>query len=82
MPRQNNIIARLGAADELGQLSFRFGDGNPDNRPSTDQLMQPLFASSLPNMGSYDLPLLDQPSLPTSSCFFVRLTTRRFFVPA
>jgi len=40
------------------------------------------YASSLPNMGSYDLPLLDQPSLPTSSCFFVRLTTRRFFVPA
>jgi len=47
MPRQNNIIARLGAADELGQLSFRFGDGNPDNRPSTDQLMQPLFAPNL-----------------------------------
>jgi hypothetical protein len=39
-------------------------------------------ASSLSNMGSDDFPLLGQPWLPTSWCFFVRLTTRRFFVPA
>jgi hypothetical protein len=38
--------------------------------------------SSLSTMASHDLPLLGQPWLPTSSCFFVRLTTRRFFVPA
>src|SRR5271168_4439593 len=36
-----------------------------------------LFASSLSNMGSDDFPLLGQPWLPTSWCFFVRLTTRR-----
>jgi hypothetical protein len=40
------------------------------------------YASSLSSMGSDDLPLLGQPWLPTSLCFFVRLTTRRFFVPA
>jgi hypothetical protein len=39
-------------------------------------------ASSLSSMGSDDLPLLGPPLLPTSLCFFVRLTTRRFFVPA
>ena len=41
-----------------------------------------IIASSLSGMDSHDLPLLGQPCLPTSSCFFVRLTTRRFFVPA
>ena len=39
-------------------------------------------ASSLSGMGSHVIPLPAQPSHPTSSCFFVRLTTSRFFVPA
>jgi len=37
---------------------------------------QDLLASSLSGMGSHNAPLLGQPWLPTSSCFFVRLTTR------
>jgi len=39
-------------------------------------------ASSLLIMGSNETPLLGKPVLPTSSCFLVRLTGGRFFVPA
>jgi len=41
-----------------------------------------LQASSLLIMGSNETPLLGKPVLPTSSCFLVRLTGGRFFVPA
>src|SRR5271166_7026408 len=40
------------------------------------------LASSLLIMGSNETPLLGKPVLPTSSCFLVRLTGGRFFVPA
>jgi len=33
-------------------------------------------------MGSNETALLGKPVLPTSSCFLVRLTGGRFFVPA
>src|SRR5208283_2434718 len=39
-------------------------------------------ASSLLIMGSNETPLLGKPVLPTSSCFLVRLTGGRFFLPA
>ena len=45
-------------------------------------LKQAKKASSPLGMGSHDYPLLGKPCLPNSSCFLVRLTTRRFFVPA
>jgi hypothetical protein len=40
------------------------------------------LASSLFIMGSNETALLGKPVLPTSSCFLVRLTGGRFFVPA
>ena len=54
----------------------------PDEKDRLFQDAKNISASSLSSMASHDLPLLGQPCLPTSSCFFVRLTTRRFFVPA
>src|SRR5271165_3591742 len=48
----------------------------PECRPEA------FIASSLLIMGSNETPLLGKPVLPTSSCFLVRLTGGRFFVPA
>jgi hypothetical protein len=56
--------------------------GREIDGPCPESLRQKAFASSLPSMGSHDVPLLGELCLPNSSCFFVRLTTRRFFVPA
>jgi hypothetical protein len=42
----------------------------------------PKIASSLFAVGSNATPLLGKPVLPTSTCFLVRLTGGRFFVPA
>src|SRR5208282_3262880 len=70
-----------------GQLSPRragvrlLGSGNRSGRhhPWVSDLQN---ASSLLIMGSNETPLLGKPVLPTSSCFLVRLTGGRFFVPA
>ena len=70
-----NEVIMNGRADVAGcitKTSWLFGQRLGDT---------PL-ASSLFIMGSNETALLGKPVLPTSSCFLVRLTGGRFFVPA
>ena len=73
--RSQGQLVAVGAA----AADCRCAEAGPRIAACQDDAVQ---ASSLFGMGSHVIPLPAQPSHPTSSCFFVRLTTSRFFVPA